>query len=146
MPAAAGFSFGLWSMAALTPLAVLQRGGTGVIGAVAAGVVTMVSPAGPLILVMMAFFGALTELPFLITRYRWFGPRTLFFAGLGLGVLSCGISIFTYDLPSMQPALLVLVCGGQLLSAVTGSTLSYAIARALRRAGIGSSRRRTTGV
>ncbi|MGW4731054.1 ECF transporter S component [Streptomyces shenzhenensis] len=77
---------------------------------VAAGVVTMVSPAGPLILVMMAFFGALTELPFLITRYRWFGPRTLFFAGLGLGVLS------------------------------------YAIARALRRAGIGSSRRRTTGV
>ncbi|MBY0690469.1 ECF transporter S component [Microbacterium marinilacus] len=137
MPALAGFTFGLWSMAALVPLAVLRRGGTGVIGAVAAGVVTMVSPAGPAMLMMMAMFGLLIELPFLVTRYRWFGLKMLLVSGVVLGALSCLLSVFTYDLPNMQPLLLTLVCAGQLVSAAAGGALSWLIARALRRAGIG---------
>lgn len=45
--------YGLWGMSALTPLALLQRPGTGLIGSTAAGVITIISPFGILMLVMM---------------------------------------------------------------------------------------------
>lgn len=137
VPALAGFSFGLWSLGALLPLVVLQRSGTGLIGAVAAGVVTAFSPVGAATIVLMGLFGALVEIPFLVTRHRWFGPRMLLGVGLLLGGLSCILSVFTYDLPSVQPALTWLVCIGQLGSAVAGSMVAWVIARSLRRAGIG---------
>lgn len=135
-PPIASASFGLWGMAALLPLAVLRRGGSGVIGAAAAGVVLFVSPGALLMVVGMAMWGAVMEMPFFVTRYRWFGWIMFTAAGVISGLISCAISIYTYNLPSMDGGLVALICIVQIASFVAGSLLSLVVARALVRAGI----------
>ena len=135
-PPIASASFGLWGMAALMPLAVLRRGGSGVIGATAAGIVLIVSPGALLMVVVMAMWGAAMELPFFITRYRWFGWIMFTAAGVIAGFISCVISIYTYNLPSMDSGLVAFICIVQIVSFVAGSLLSLVVARALARAGI----------
>lgn len=140
-PAIASVSFGLWGMAALLPLAVLRRGGSGVIGATAAGIVLTVSPGALLMVVLMAMWGAVMELPFFMTRYRWFGWKMFAVAGVIPGLVSCVISIYTYNLPSMDPGLAILICVVQIASFIVGSLLSIVVARALARAGIAGGHR-----
>lgn len=140
-PVIASALFGLWGMAALLPLAVLRRGGSGVIGATAAGVVLIVSPGAVLMVVVMAIWGVVMESPFFMTRYRWFGWKMFVAAGIIPGLISCAISIHSYNLQSMDASLAILICTVQIASFVVGSLLSLVVARALTRAGIAGGHR-----
>lgn len=135
-PPIASISIGLWGMGALLPLAVLRRGGTGVIGCTATGFCLIVSPGAFLMVAVMAVWGALVELPFFVTGYRWFGRSMFLAVGVILGTTSCAISIFTYDLPSMHPGLIATICFSQVVSFVIGSLTALSLARTLEREGI----------
>ena len=135
--------YGLWGMSALIPLALLRRGGTGVIGATAAGIVTIISPYGVFMVVMMILWGLFMELPFLVTRYRLWGWKMFTVAGLISGVISCAMSTVSLNLFSMEPALVIGICAIQVASFVACSLLSLAIAHGLARTGIAGGARRT---
>ncbi|MGA9918774.1 MAG: ECF transporter S component, partial [Paraburkholderia sp.] len=141
-PVIASISLGPWGMAALLPLAVLRRGGSGIIGGTAAGIVLVVSPGALLMVVVMAIWGMVMEIPFFVTRYRWFGWTMFTVVGVIAGVISCVASIYTYNLPSMNAGLVTLICVAQISSFVVGSLLSLVISRALARAGIAGGHRR----
>jgi len=141
MPIVAVVFYGVWGMAALIPLAHMRLRGTGVMGSAAAGLVSSLSPYGLFMVVMMLGWGLLMELPFALTRYRYFGWRMFLFAGLVTGVLSCAMSWAMLDLSSMGIGLAIAVCAMQLVSFAVCSLLSLLIAGALGRAGIGGRRR-----
>lgn len=134
--------YGLWGMSALIPLALLRRGGTGIIGGTAAGIVTIISPYGVFMVVMMIGWGAFMELPFLVTRYRLWGWRMFTVAGLVTGLISCAMSTASLNLLSMETNLMIGICVIQTLSFVLCSVLSLAIAKGLARTGIAGGRRK----
>lgn len=134
--------YGLWGMSALIPLALLRRGGTGIIGSTAAGIVTIISPYGVFMVVTMVAWGVFMELPFLVTRYRLWGWKMFTAAGLITGLLSCGMSIASLNLLSMETSLVIGICIVQTLSFIAFSLLSLAIAKGLARTGIAGGRRR----
>lgn len=136
--------YGLWGMSALIPLALLRRGGTGIIGCTAAGIVTIISPDGVFMVLMMVGWGALMEVPFTITRYRLWGWKMFAVSGLITGLIACGMSVASLDMLSMETGLVVGICIVQTASFVACSLLSLAIARGLARAGIAGGRRRVT--
>ncbi|MGB4777932.1 ECF transporter S component [Microbacterium sp.] len=133
--------YGVWGMSALIPLALLRRAGTGVIGGTAAGIVTIISPYGVFMVIMMRFWGVLMELPFLVTRYRLWGWKTFTVAGIVTGAIACAMSIGSLNLLSMETGLVVGICVIQVVSFVICSLLSLAIARGLSRTGIAGGRR-----
>lgn len=135
-------SLGLWGMATLMPLAVLRRGGVGIVGAAAAGFVLIVSPGALLMVVVMALWGSLVELPFFLTRYRYFGWKMFAFAGLIPGLVSALISMHTHNLLSMNPGFAIFVSSIGMASSIIGSLLSLGIAHSLARAGISGGHRR----
>jgi energy-coupling factor transport system substrate-specific component len=141
LPIVAVVVYGVWGMSALIPLALLRRGGAGVIGATAAGLVSSISPYGLVMVVMMLAWGVFMELPFAATRYRRFGRPTFLVAGVVTGALSCVMSIYSLDLLSMAPGTVAAICAVQLVSFVVCSLASLAIAARLGRAGIGGARR-----
>lgn len=142
VPMAAVAVYGLWGMSSLIPLALLRRGGTGIIGGTAAGIVTIISPYGVFMVVMMVVWGVFMELPFLVTRYRLWGWKMFTVAGLITGLISCGMSIVSLNLLSMKAGVVVGICIVQVISFVVCSLLSLAIARGLARTGIAGGRRR----
>ncbi|MGB4777933.1 ECF transporter S component [Microbacterium sp.] len=142
MPIAASAVYGIWGMAAMVPLALLRRGGVGVIGAAAAGIVNVVSPFGALMVLGMLMWGAVIELPFLLTRYRRWGWPMFVTAGIVAGVLSCASMTFALNLQGGEFCVLIGVYAAALGSFVGCSLLSLAIARALARTGITGGRTR----
>jgi energy-coupling factor transport system substrate-specific component len=132
--------YGVWGVAALVPLGVLQRGGTGIIGSAAAGLVSSLSPYGLSSLVTMILWGLLMELPFLVARYRRFGWGMFLTAGLVVGAIGSALSVVRLDLTSMSAGFAASLVAVEMASFVVCSLLSLAIARALRRAGIGGAR------
>lgn len=145
LPILAVAVYGVWGIAALVPLALLRRAGTGVIGATAAGLVSSISPYGLFMVVMMIGWGLFMELPFAMARYRHFGWRMFVAAGAVAGALSCAMSWAMLDLGSLSPTMAIAICAVQLASFVACSALSLVIAHALGRAGISGVRRRTAG-
>ncbi len=141
LPVLAAISYGIWGMSALIPLALLRRMGVGVIGGVVAGLVSSLSPYGLFMVLEMFVWGIFMELPFLITRYRLFGWKMFTVAGAAVGIVSCGLSTLELNFGAMTPAVVVGVLAVQIASFIVFSLLSWLIARALRRAGIGAGRR-----
>lgn len=128
-------------MAALVPLAVLRRGGTGVIGSTAAGVVASLSPYGLFMVLMMLGWGMLMELPFLLLRYRHFGWRAFLFAGALTGVIATAMTWTMLDLASMEPVVGIATVVVAMASFIGCAMLSWVIGKALAKAGIGDGRR-----
>lgn len=141
MPLLAVVFYGIWGMSSLIPLALQQRGGVGVIGATAAGVVSSISPYGLAMVVMMLLWGVLMEASFTLTRYRWFGLRMFLVTGLVTGLVSSAMTVAQLNLMSMGPVMVAAVCAVQTVSFIVCAWLSWVIAGALRRAGISGGRR-----
>ncbi|SJM58144.1 ECF transporter S component [Gulosibacter sp. 10] len=137
-------SYGLWGMSALIPLALLRRAGTGIIGSTAAGIVTIISPYGVFMVIMMLLWGVLMEAPFFVTRYRLWGWRTFTVAGMVSGVISLLGSTSSLNLLSMDTGVVIGIIGIQILSFVACSLLSLTIAKGLARTGIAGGRRPRT--
>lgn len=136
--------YGLWGMSALIPLALLRRGGAGIIGSTAAGIVTIISPYGVFMVVMMVIWGAFMELPFLITRYRLWGWKMFTIAGLATGLVSSVMTMGSLNLWTAEQGLIVGIFIVQTISFVACSLGSLAIARGLARAGIAGGRRQVS--
>lgn len=145
LPVLAVASYGVWGMAALVPLAVLQRAGTGVIGSTASGVVASLSPYGLFMVMMMLGWGALMELPFLLLRYRGFGWPAFLFAGALTGVIATGMTWMMLDLGSLQPVVEISTVLVAMASFVGCALLSWMIGKALIKAGIGDGKRPIEG-
>jgi len=141
MPLLAVVFYGVWGMSSLIPLALQRRGGVGIIGGTAAGVVSSISPYGLAMVVMMLAWGVLMELPFTVVRYRFFGRTMFLVTGLVTGVVSTAMSVVQLDLTTLAPGMLVAVCVVQVLSFVGCAWLSWVVAEALGRAGVGGGRR-----
>ncbi|MFV0434985.1 MAG: ECF transporter S component [Leucobacter sp.] len=136
--------YGLWGMSSLIPLALLQRGGTGIIGGTAAGVVTIISPYGVFSLIMMVLWGVFMELPFLVTWYRWWGWKMFLIAGVVTGVIGAWMTFTQLNLASVDPGLATAMFIVAAVSFTVCSLLSWLIARGLERSGIAGGRRRST--
>jgi len=141
LPVVATITYGIWGMAALIPLALLRRMGVGVIGSVVAGLISSFSPYGLFMVIEMLLWGVLMELPYLITRYRFFGPRMFTISGLVVGAVSCALSSIELNFGAMTTGVVIAVIVVQIASFAACGLLSWAIARGLQRAGIAGGRR-----
>lgn len=133
--------YGLWGISSLVPLAVLRKPGTGVIGGAAAGIVTIISPWGVFMVVMMLMWGVLMELPFLFTWYKFWGWKMFTIAGLITAAVNCWWSYGWLNMSSMATGTAVGVIVVQTLSFVLCSLASLWIAQKLAELGVNGGRR-----
>lgn len=116
-------------MAALIPLALLRRGGTGIVGSSAAGIVTIISPYGVFSLVMMVVRGVFMELPLMVVAYRRWGWPMFGIAGFATGLIGSWMTFTQLNLASAEPGLVTGILIVSTLSFIACSLFSYTIAR-----------------
>ncbi|NNG88204.1 ECF transporter S component [Streptomyces cacaoi] len=139
MPVLVSLFYGLWVLPALVAVALLPRFGTGVLAATVAGLVAgFGSGYGPFMIVMMALWGLLLELPFLLTRYRRLGTGTFLLSGLLIGVVSGVWTAGFIGFGQLAAGVLAAVLATALASSVVFAWFSVLLGGKLSRSGIGT--------
>jgi len=119
----------------LLAMYVVRRPGAAALGALVAGLVQVpFTPTGWVILVAFAFSGFGCELPFLLTRYRYFGLPMLMAAGavsalLGLALQYAPFGYGNLALPVQLALILTAAAGGVVLTGGLAKLLADALAR-----------------
>ncbi|WP_157981614.1 ECF transporter S component [Protaetiibacter intestinalis] len=128
---------GVWILPVVVALALLRRPGAGVLSALVAGLVTIpASPNGAAAVITMLMIGVLLELPFAVLLYRRWHPAIFLSAAVVLAVLYGFVTWRSLDVASLAPWAQATFIALLLVSAVVGTLLGRAIARAVERTGV----------
>ena len=138
-PPSAYILAGLWAVPATLALALLRRPGVGVLTGLIAGLaMTPFSPQGASVILAALWWAAACELPFLITRYRRWTLLLHVCGGIVAGLASIAVSAATGVLPTLGFSGQVLTVALSLAAPVVATIGGVALARRLRRSGVGS--------
>lgn len=138
-PPSAYILAGLWVAPATLALALLRRPGVGVVTGLVAGLaMTPFSPQGASVILATLWWAAACELPFLVTRYRRWTLLLHVCGGILAGAASIAVSYATGVLTPMPLAAQLLTVALSLAAPVVATIGGVALARRLRRSGVGS--------
>ncbi|MGP3975835.1 ECF transporter S component [Streptomyces sp. 8N114] len=139
LPVLVALCYGLWVLPALVAVALLPRAGAGIMASTVSGLVAgFGSGYGPFMIVMMALWGLLLELPFLITRFRRLGTGMFALSGAVIGVISGLWTAGFLGFNSLSPLVLISMIVAALASSVVFAVASARLAARLRKAGVGT--------
>ncbi|GAA2069017.1 hypothetical protein GCM10009801_18010 [Streptomyces albiaxialis] len=144
MPVLVSLFYGLWVLPGLVALTLLPRFGAGILASAVSGIVAgFASGYGPFMIVMMALWGLILELPFLVTRFRSLGTGMFLLSGLCIGVISGLWTAAFIGFGGLAMWLLAAMVATAVASSVLFAWLSVRLGHALSRAGIGAAVRAT---
>lgn len=133
--------YGLWAAPTLLALAVLRRPGVGILASTVCGLINVpVTPYGWTMVVQMLVWGALIEIPFLITRYRIWSMWIFQVAAALIGLISGFLLFFYAGGEQLAAPARVLAVALSVVGAMVVGALTVLVAKALARAGVGAAR------
>lgn len=136
---------GAWVIAPVVALDVIRRPGASLLTSLFAGlVVTPFTPYGARSIITCVLFGALLEIPFLITRYKRWTPTIFFVSTLVIGAVYAAYSFVSFALETFPLGAQIAYFVILLASIAAFTALGLLIGSRLRKAGVAKSLRRRT--
>lgn len=136
---------GAWVIAPVVALDVIRRPGASLLTSLFAGlVVTPFTPYGARSIITCVLFGALLEIPFLVTLWKRWHPAIFVIATLLIGGIYSVFAYRTYAIDTFPVAGQVAFFVIMLASIAAFTTLGLLIGSRLRKAGVAKALRRRT--
>jgi len=131
--------FGVWFVGSVVGMALIRKPGAALVVAMAAVLTELLigSPSGAIMLLSGFIQGAGSEIPYLLGRYKKFGPISSILSGISAAIFSFCYNWVRFGYGSLQPNLVLTMFSIRIFSgAILGGLLGWIIVKALDKTGV----------